>query len=119
MKIAISSEGKDLDSNVDARFGRTPFFVIVDINSNDFYAIENSKNFNAAQGAGIQSAQNIVNQGVAVVITGNCGPKAYKVLSESNIKIACAAGITVKTAIEHYKNGMLELMGTANVAGHW
>jgi len=110
MKIAIASLGKNLNSKVDSRFGRCPFFLIVDSDTNKFEVIENTagKKF---QGAGISAAQLIVNKTAESVIAGNFGPKAVSVLSTSGIKIFGGIfGITAQEAIEKYKLGELKEM---------
>ena len=80
MKIAVTSQGKDLNSQVDPRFGRAAYVIIVDSDTNDFKVIDNGENVNAMKGAGIQAASNVVNSGAKVLLTGFCGPNAYKAL---------------------------------------
>ena len=108
MKIAITSTGKDLSSSVDSRFGRARYFIIYDTETGEWKAYDNSTNMNAAQGAGIQSAQNVIDHGAEAVITGRCGPKAFKTLKAGDVKIFCADGL-VKDAIENFKNNKLEV----------
>jgi len=80
MKIALSATAPSLDAEVDPRFGRCRYFIIVDSQSMEFEAVDNS-NAMAAGGAGISTAQMIASKGVEVVLTGNCGPNAYQTLS--------------------------------------
>src|SRR5574344_1925901 len=75
MKIAIKSSGENLDNEIDLRFGRAKGFIIYETNDDSFEFIDNVHNLEAAQGAGIQAAQNVVNKNVEAVITGHCGPK--------------------------------------------
>lgn len=119
MKIAISSEGKELDAKIDTRFGRARYFIIYDTETNEFSTMDNIQNLNAAQGAGIQTAQNVLNSGAECIITGHCGPKAYRVLSSSNIKLYLADKGTVKEAIDDLISGKLKIAGGADVEGHW
>lgn len=119
MKIAITSQGDTLDSQVDPRFGRAVKFILFDTETEEFEAVDNSQNMNAAQGAGIQAGQNIADTDAEVLITGNCGPKAFKVLSVASIKIYIGATGTVKEAIEKFKKGELTEAAGANVEGHW
>ena len=77
MKIAVTSLGESLDSPIDQRFGRARFFVLYDLESGEWTVHDNTQNLEAAQGAGIQAAQHVVNLGVEAVITGHCGPKAF------------------------------------------
>lgn len=119
MIIAVSSEGNDLDSHVDPRFGRAKYFVIYDTVTNNFYIIDNAQNLQAAQGAGIQAAQNVANQNVELVISGNLGPKAFTTLQMAGIKIALWSKGTVKEAIGLAKSDKLEYTKGANVESHW
>ena len=86
MKICVSASSNSLDANVDSRFGRCPYFVIIDSETMEFDLVPNDST-NAAHGAGIQAAQTVVNKGVKVVITGNVGPNAFQVLSTTGIKV--------------------------------
>ncbi len=64
MKIAITAQEKELSSEVDLRFGRAKFLLVVDTETGDFEVHDNELNLNAVQGAGIQTGQNIANLGV-------------------------------------------------------
>ena len=119
MKIAITSSGKDLDNEIDLRFGRTKGFIIYDLENDSFEFIDNIQNLEAAQGAGIQAAQNVVNKDVEAVITGHCGPKAFKVLSTSGVKIYTVETGKINEVIEKFKNGELQEASSADVEGHW
>jgi predicted Fe-Mo cluster-binding NifX family protein len=119
MKIAISSSGKTLDSAVDTRFGRAEYFIIVDPETMEFEVVENSQSLDLPQGAGIQAGKTIADNKVAALITGHCGPKAFKVLQAASVKIMTGANGTVADAIAQYKNGELELANQADVEGHW
>lgn len=119
MKIAFSTSGNDVDSELDPRFGRSPKFLIYDTDKKDFLVIDNLQNLNAAQGAGIQAAQNIIETGAAVVITGHTGPKAYKVLKIAGIKVYYSNAKTVQKALSAYQKGLLKEAHDADVEGHW
>jgi len=119
MIVAISSEGNDLNSNVDPRFGRAKYFVIYNTETDNYSVIDNKQNINASQGAGIQAAQNVANQNVAIVISGNLGPKAYDTLTSAGIKTVHWSNGTVKEAIELIKEDKLQFADGANVEGHW
>ena len=119
MKIAITADGKEISSEIDLRFGRAKWLIIVDTESGDFQAHDNAVNLNAAQGAGIQTGQNIANLGVEAVITGNVGPNAFKTLNAANIKIFLAEKQTVQEAIDSFKASKLKEVDQANVEGHW
>ena len=119
MNIAITSEGKDLDSKVDPRFGRAAYFIIVDPETLAFEVVENSQNLNLPQGAGIQAGKTIVDHKVDVLLTGNCGPKAFKVLQTAGVKVMTGVSGQVKDALLQYKNNELKETENANVDGHW
>ncbi|HDQ06331.1 MAG TPA: dinitrogenase iron-molybdenum cofactor biosynthesis protein [Candidatus Bathyarchaeota archaeon] len=118
MKICVSASSDNLDAEVDSRFGRCPYFVIVDSETMEFNAVSNDST-NAAHGAGIQAAQTVVNMGVNVVITGNVGPNAFNVLSASGIRIVTGASGSVREAVEKYKKGQLKEIGNPTVGGHF
>ena len=119
MKIAITAQGKELSSEIDQRFGRAKHLIVVDTEGDGFQAHDNTVNLNAAQGAGIQTGQNIANLGVEAVITGNIGPNAFKTLNAAGVKIFLAQRQTVQQALESFKAGRLEEVNQANVEGHW
>ncbi|MBW2646262.1 MAG: NifB/NifX family molybdenum-iron cluster-binding protein [Deltaproteobacteria bacterium] len=119
MKIAVTSTGKTLQSDIDPRFGRAQYFIIVDPETLDFDVVENTQNLNLPQGAGIQAGKAIVDNKAEVVITGNCGPKAFQVLSAAGVKVEVGAGGRVIDGIQKYKNGELKSADGANVDGHW
>ena len=119
MKIAVTSEGNNLESKVDPRFGRAAYFIIIDPDTMAFEAIENSQNLNLPQGAGIQAGRTVVEQQVDVLLTGNCGPKAFQVLQSADVKIFTGATGQVKDALKQYQNNELKEAEEANVDGHW
>lgn len=104
MKIAISSESDSLEDFLDTRFGRAYGFIIYDLANNSYTFINNETNLNAVQGAGIQAAQTVVDANAEAVITGYCGPKAYKVLEAAEIKIYTSEKDTIKNIIDKFKN---------------
>ena len=119
MKVAVTSQGPDLASEVDPRFGRAKFFVVVDTETGEFRAHDNTQNLNAVQGAGIQAAQNVASLGVDAVITGNVGPKAFTTLQAGNVKAYIGAAGPVSKAVEQLRDGQLECISKPNVEGHW
>jgi len=119
MKIAVSSRGPTLSDPVDSRFGRAAWFIVVDVETNKWQAVENQQNFQAAQGAGIQSAECVSRHDVGAVLTGHCGPKAFRALKAADIKIFTSVEGTVAEAVEQYKAGTLTASGDADVEGHW
>lgn len=100
-KICITSKGEALESEIDPNFGRARYFLIVNPESLDAEAVENP-NSEAAQGAGIQSAQLISSKMVRTVLTGNCGPNAQRILEASGIRVVTGISGKVKDALSRY-----------------
>jgi len=117
MKIAITSTGETLDSQVDPRFGRAAYFLIGDSETNEFKAIEN-ENVAAGGGAGISSAKLVKDAGADAVLTGNCGPNAERTLRAANVKLYTGAKGTVAEAIELFRSGKLTEADGPNVPSH-
>jgi predicted Fe-Mo cluster-binding NifX family protein len=118
MKIAITANGPALDAGIDPRFGRCQYFIIVDPETMQFQALENSGAM-AGGGAGISTAQMIAGKGVEVVLTGNCGPNAYEVLSAAGIKVITGVAGKVQDAVQGYKSGKFQSSSQPNVPGHF
>ena len=106
MKIAISSNGKDLDAMIDPRFGRCAYFVILDTDDMSFEAYEN-ESAALGGGAGIQSAQFVASKGAQTVITGDCGPKAVQALSAAGVQVVTGQSGNMRKAIEEFRTGKL------------
>ncbi|MGD9159470.1 MAG: NifB/NifX family molybdenum-iron cluster-binding protein [Desulfobacteraceae bacterium] len=119
MKIAVTSQGTDLDAMVDPRFGRAAYLIVVDSDTNDFQVIDNAANLNAMKGAGIQAAGSIVDSGAEVLLTGSCGPNAFKALQAGKVAVSNGASGTIKEAVQAYLDGKLPHADNANVEGHW
>jgi len=112
MKIAISSTGENLESEVDARFGRCPYFIIVEIEEKEIKnvkAVENEA-VKQAGGAGMTAAQTVADQKVEAIITSNMGPRAFGVFQQLKIDVYLGKG-TVKDAVQDFIDGKLEKVG--------
>ena len=118
MRIAVSASGSNLDAEVDPRFGRCQYFIIIDPDSMEFETVENSGAI-AGGGAGIATAQEIADKGVEVVLTGNCGPNAFQVLSAAGIKVVTGVSGKVRDTVQAYKTGNLQPASQPNVASHF
>ena len=119
MKILVTAKGKQTSDEVDPRFGRARYFILVDTETNEVTVHDNSQNLNAAQGAGIQAAQGVVRLGAEAVISGNVGPNAFQTLNAGGIKMYLCPQATVAEAINKFKAGELKEVASANVQGHW
>jgi predicted Fe-Mo cluster-binding NifX family protein len=118
MKIAVSATAPGLDAEVDPRFGRCQYFIIVDPQSMEFEALDNS-NAMASGGAGISTAQMIAGKGAEVVLTGNCGPNAYQTLSAAGVQVITGVSGRIKDAIEAYKAGRFQSSAQPSVGDHY
>jgi len=118
MKIAVSATKPGLDAQVDSRFGRCQYFIIVDPDTMEFEAVDNAGAL-ASGGAGVSTAQMIAGKGVAAVLTGNCGPNAHQVLSSAGIQVITGVVGEVSEAIQEYKSGNLQASAQPNVADHF
>jgi len=118
MKVAVSATGKDLDCQVDPRFGRCQYFIFVNPVTMEFEALDN-EGLMASGGAGVQAAQLVAQRGAKALITGNLGPNAASALSASGIKVYLVPGGTVKDVIEGYRAGSLSEAGGATVPPHF
>ena len=119
MRVAVTSQGEDLWADVDSRFGRASKFLLVDTTTMSFEIVENTQNLDLPQGAGIQTAQNIIHYNPDVVLTGNCGPKAFKVLGAAGVKVVVGVKGKIMDAIQAYLEGKYQPIKEANVEGHW
>lgn len=119
MKVAVTSQGKTIDSELDQRFGRASCFIVVDTETGEHKVVDNTQNLNAAQGAGVQAAQAVANLRVEAVMTGHCGPKAYRALNAAGIKIYLGVEGTVQEAVKNLKDGKYKESSSPDVEGHW
>jgi len=118
MKIAVSASGNTLESSTDPRFGRCAYFIIVDPDTMQFEALDNAANTGGG-GAGIASGQMIAGTGVKAVLTGNCGPNAFQVLSANGIEVITGVSGKVADAVNSYKTGSYQASPQANVIDHF
>lgn len=118
MKVCVTAAASGIDAPMDSRFGRCPFFVVVDLDSMSEISIPNA-NVNAASGAGIQAAQEVAKQGVSALITGNIGPNAMQTLSAAKIDVyQHQGGIAVRAALEAFQRGDLSKIDAPSVSAH-
>ncbi len=119
MKIAVTAKAPHLDAEVDPRFGRAAHILIVDTETMEAEALDNSDNINAFRGAGIQAAGMVCDKGIHALLTGYCGPKAFAVLEAAGVKVANDFNGTVRQAVEDFKNGKVTYADQPNADGHW
>lgn len=119
MKIAVTAKGQSLSSDIDPRFGRAPYILIVDTETMDVEPLDNSTNVNAFKGAGIQAATMVADKGAEVLLTGYCGPNAFKTVSAAGMKVVNDISGTVKDVVNKFTNGEVIYSDAPNTDGHW
>jgi predicted Fe-Mo cluster-binding NifX family protein len=119
MRVAVSCQEDNLDAEVDPRFGRALKFLLIDTDTLSFEVVENKQTLDLPQGAGIQAAQNILAHRPDAVLTGNCGPKAFRVLQAAGVAVVVGVKGTVREAVRAYMAGEYKAADGANVEGHW
>ncbi|EHN13269.1 NifB/NifX family molybdenum-iron cluster-binding protein [Clostridium sporogenes] len=117
MKIAISSTGKTMENSLDIRFGRCKYFQIYDIESKEVKILENEGQ-NASGGAGIVASNQLVDEKIDVIITGNLGPNAFEIIEKSGIKAYKCEPVAINVAIDKYNKGELEQISMSGPAHH-
>jgi predicted Fe-Mo cluster-binding NifX family protein len=106
MKIAIPVDDKSIKSKVCISFGRTPYFLIFETDTEEGTFLDN--NAVASQGgAGIKAAQAIVDAGASVLLTPRCGENAAQVLKAGNVQLYKTINDVIEENIEQYKKGTL------------
>ncbi|TDA68347.1 MAG: dinitrogenase iron-molybdenum cofactor biosynthesis protein [Clostridia bacterium] len=116
MKIAVSAMGPDLEAEVDPRFGRCQYLLIVDTTTMEVEALPNAGS-GAGGGAGTATAQLVATGGAEAVLTGNCGPNAYQVLQAAGIQVV--SGVAGRVRDVDYKAGRYQASAGPSVGGHF
>lgn len=110
MKVGVSALGPTLHDQVDERFGRAAYLVVVDVDTLEFETVDNTLNRNALQGSGIGAAEAVSARHAEAVITGHLGPKAYRALHAIGIEGYAGAGMTVREAVDAWAEGTLSML---------
>jgi predicted Fe-Mo cluster-binding NifX family protein len=119
LKIAVSANGPGLDAQVDPRFGRAPYFLLVDPDTLEFEVLVNLPGLQAAQGAGVQAGALVAGKKPAAVLTGHCGPKAFDTLQAAGIPVIVGVDGPVREAVQNFQAGKFKPTPGPNVGGHW
>jgi predicted Fe-Mo cluster-binding NifX family protein len=107
MKLCITSTGKNIDANIDTRFGRAPWFLIIDTDTDAIIeAVENTA-ADQVQGAGITAAKLLSDKNVDAVLSGSVGPNATNVFQTAGVSLfeGGSAQDTVQEALARFKQG--------------
>ncbi|MGM0653394.1 MAG: NifB/NifX family molybdenum-iron cluster-binding protein [Bacillota bacterium] len=118
MKLAVCAKGEGLKAEVDQRFGRCPFFVVVDTEKSEVIESISNENAQAAGGAGPQAAQLLAGRNVEAVVLGNVGPNAIEALKAAKVKVYSGVTGTVEDTLKKFLEGSLKLVAEANVSSH-
>ena len=119
MKVVVTASGPELSSPVDVRFGRAKYLLVVDTSDRWVTAIDNKAGMSAEQGAGVQAAQAVIDSEAEALITGHCGPKAFRALQAAEISVFLTQAETVDEAVVAFEDGKLEQISAADVDSHW
>lgn len=117
MKIALPVENNSFDADISQSFGRANFYVVYDLENDNFEFIENSAR-KSQGGAGIKAAQVIVDSGAKATIVPKCGENAGEVLVEADIRIYKINSCNIKENIEMFKSGELSEISTFHSGYH-
>jgi predicted Fe-Mo cluster-binding NifX family protein len=117
-KVAVSSQGKEPESQVDPRFGRAAYFLVVDTETRDIVVVDNTQSRNMAHGAGIQAAELVAQAGAKAVLTGVVGPKAWQALEAAGLEIFQDLKGTVADAVDAYAKGQLKSSNSPQGSPH-
>ena len=118
-KVIVSASGQNLEAEVEPRFGRTPYFLLVNPETMEYEAVANRQNLQAVQGAGIQSAALVARYQPSALLTGYCGPKAYQTLLAAGIPVFLGVAGSVREAVEQFRSGKRSVSRSPNAASHW
>ena len=105
MLIAITAQGNSLQSEIDPRFGRAAYYLIINTETDEVNVHDNSDGINASNGAGTGAAQTLSEYGVEALYTGSVGPKAADVLKQANIPYYENITGTVQGVLDQLKDG--------------
>ncbi|MCK4414201.1 MAG: NifB/NifX family molybdenum-iron cluster-binding protein [Candidatus Eisenbacteria sp.] len=119
MKVAVTTAGNDANADVDPRFGRVKNLLIFDTETGEHEILDNSANLGATQGAGIQTAKRVAESGAEALITGHCGPNAFRTLEAAGIQVITGVEGRISDALTRFQEGSLKPANGADVQGHW
>lgn len=117
MKIAIPVWEKSMSCNICESFGRTPYFLIYDMDAEKSEFIDNSA-VASQGGAGIKAAQTIVDNKVNALLTMRCGKNAAEVFNAGNVKIYKVINNSIKDNIQAMKEEKLQILNEIHAGFH-
>jgi predicted Fe-Mo cluster-binding NifX family protein len=117
VKIAISARGPTPFSDIDERFGRAYWFLVYCDEDDSWLPVDNRENRALANGAGSSTAEMMKELEVDLVLTGETGPKAFRVLNQAGIKVCHGVCGLVSDVLEAWKKHELQTAKAANDNG--
>ena len=117
MRIAIPTDGNQMETTVCPSFGRTPFYALYDTETKTFEFMDNSA-ASSTGGAGIKAAQSLVDAGVEVLLTPRCGENAADVLKAAGVKMFKTSGTSVSENLKAYEENRLEPLSEIHPGFH-
>ncbi len=107
MRIAVSSEGTDLNAQIGHRFGISPYFIIADLDTGEWEVVRNPA-LSGKQGAGVEAIVLVISKDVRAVLTGYCSPTARRHLESNGIEVTIGLSGTVGAVLENYRKGEIQ-----------
>jgi len=108
MKIAVTAAIPGFrDAPIDPLFGRCNYFLIVETDDMSFEVVENEY-AKLGEDAGMESAKFVASKGVKAVLTGSCGSKVSKFLTDLSIQVIVGVRGVANDAVEKFMMGELD-----------
>lgn len=95
------------------------YIIIIDSDTFSFEVVDNKDNANALKGAGIQAAVTVSDKGAEILLTGHCGPNAFKALKAAKVSVVNGVSGSVRDALNAYLAGELQVAEGPDVDGQW
>lgn len=104
MRVAVPSSGRTLESPVDPRFGRSPYYIIIETDTMEYDVLNNTR---MSAPGGVDAAQIVAAENIDVVLAGAIGPNSSKLLSQAGIKIFKGVRGSVREALYFSRRGVI------------
>jgi len=110
MKIALATNGKNLEAEIALHFGRAKNFLIYDTEKENFEVFENPE----IEGREFPP-DFLAKQEVKVVIAFSLGPRAFEKFKNYKIEVFKATDGTILENIEKFKEGELKKLSKEDI----
>jgi len=116
MKVVVTTVGPDLDSEIEPRFWRAVYFLIVDTQTWEYEALPNP-GAPTVHAAGTRGAILLEQHKIDVSISGDYGPNCYVVLDAAGITMYLQGSCrTALEAVQAFLDGKLQTIYAPTVA---